>query len=419
MRVAFLNQPITPIRFPVAGDSMGLWHQRVATEWARDDVAVVYSRAARGESRVQERDGVVYCELPGTPGPGLERLATWATRLGEHLGRAPDPLRPGFAARHHRRDYALRAARDASSRGLEAVVITNYSQFAPVVRAAHPKARILLHMQCYWLSQLDARWIEPRLQAADLISGCSRDVAEAVARRFPQHAHKCFGLHNGVDVDRFTPAAAADDAARPPVFLFVGRVSPEKGLHVLLEAFRRVARRHEDVRLRIVGPEAVPPPEFVVALDAEPEVRELVRFYDDSRSYTDQLLEIAGPEIEKRVDFDREIHNDALPDVYRESTALVFPSIWHEPFGIPNVEAMACGVPVVATRSGGIPEIVRHGETGLLVERGDAEGLANAMLTLLEDRSRREAMGRAGREEAVRSFSWSRVAERLRERLEP
>jgi glycosyltransferase involved in cell wall biosynthesis len=72
-------------------------------------------------------------------------------------------------------------------------------------------------------------------------------------------------------------------------------------------------------------------------------------------------------------------------DFYRRATVLVFPSVWQEPFGIPIVEAMACGLPVVSTCSGGIPEIVEHGQTGMLVARGDAEQLALAISQVIDD----------------------------------
>jgi len=80
---------------------------------------------------------------------------------------------------------------------------------------------------------------------------------------------------------------------------------------------------------------------------------------------------------------------------------------------MPIVEAMATGVPIVATRGGGTPELVVDGETGLLVERGDASALAEAILRLLSDEKLRKSMGRAARKRAVELFSWDQIVKNL------
>jgi glycosyltransferase involved in cell wall biosynthesis len=90
----------------------------------------------------------------------------------------------------------------------------------------------------------------------------------------------------------------------------------------------------------------------------------------------------------------------------------VIPSL-EEGFGIPAAEAMGCEVPVVATDAGGLPEVVEHGVTGLVVPRGDANALAEAIGSLLEDAMLRRRMGLAGRERALRLFDWDRTAEQL------
>ena len=101
---------------------------------------------------------------------------------------------------------------------------------------------------------------------------------------------------------------------------------------------------------------------------------------------------------------------------YARAGIFVFPSLWHEPFGIPVIEAMAAGLPVVATRAGALPEVVVDGETGILVERGDSAGLADAIGTLLADPQLRQRMGAAGRRRVQQLFTWDRSVARL-ERL--
>ena len=90
----------------------------------------------------------------------------------------------------------------------------------------------------------------------------------------------------------------------------------------------------------------------------------------------------------------------------------MIPSL-EEGFGIPAAEAMGCETPVVASDAGGLPEVVEHGVTGLIVPRGDSAALADAMGSLLADPARRADMGRAGRERALRLFDWDRTAEQF------
>ena len=102
-----------------------------------------------------------------------------------------------------------------------------------------------------------------------------------------------------------------------------------------------------------------------------------------------------------------------LIEFYRSAHVFVFPSVWDEPFGMPIIEAMACGIPVIATHGGGIPEIIEDGKTGFLVERGDTDGLADAILRLLRDKHLMQSVGEAGRQRATEQFSWDRISEDL------
>ena len=101
-----------------------------------------------------------------------------------------------------------------------------------------------------------------------------------------------------------------------------------------------------------------------------------------------------------------------------EAAVLVFPSVWNEPSGLPTFEAQACGTPVVSTYSGGIPEYVSHGRTGILVARGEATELATAIREVLDNPALARAMGEAGRQRAVEHFSWDVVLRRLADLVE-
>jgi spore coat protein SA len=102
-----------------------------------------------------------------------------------------------------------------------------------------------------------------------------------------------------------------------------------------------------------------------------------------------------------------------LVDLYYSADVFAFAPIWDEGFGIPPVEAMAAGVPIVATRSGAIPETVKDKQTGFLVSKNDPRALAESILKLLRDDDLRRKMGRAARVWVRENFIWDRVAENM------
>jgi glycosyltransferase involved in cell wall biosynthesis len=111
------------------------------------------------------------------------------------------------------------------------------------------------------------------------------------------------------------------------------------------------------------------------------------------------------------------VFHEKLAEYYRSADVFVFPSIWDEPFGIPVIEAMAAGLPVVATRVGGVVETVEDGKTGFLVPPADSHALAEAISALVQDRALRERLGAAGRERALELFSFDSAAAAYENRM--
>jgi len=309
--------------------------------------------------------------------------------------------------------YISRVAWDLKKRRPEVVHLHNFSQFAPVVRYFNPGAKVILHMHCEWLTQIPRRIVEPRLSSVHSLVGCSRYVADTIRQGFPERASSCHAILNGVDVTRFQPQAEQkfEDSNRPPTILFVGRVSPEKGVHVLIEAFSRILREHPLARLEIIGGMGAAPKEFIVDRNPDPLVAAIEGLF--SGDYVEKVKASLGARAASNTTFHGEVSYLELKKWYQTADILVVPSVWNEPFGLPAVEAMACGLPVIAARSGGLPEIVDHGVTGLVVERGDPQALADGMATLLADPGRRREMGRAGRDRVERLFAWELVAEQV------
>jgi starch synthase len=253
-------------------------------------------------------------------------------------------------------------------------------------------------------------WAErTALQSADAIiavsEGMRRDVLTAYPEVFPERVRV---IHNGIDTDEYAPSPGTDvlerhgiDPARPYV-VFVGRITRQKGLVHLL----RAARSFDPGAQLVLCAGAPDTPEI-----AE-EVTGLVRNLSATREGVVWISEmLPRPEVIQ---------------ILTHATVFVCPSVY-EPMGIVNLEAMACETAVVATATGGIPEVVADGSTGLLVpidqgpdgEPYDPETFAAALAErvgrLLGDPALAEEMGKAGRRRAIDHFSWRQIAERTHE----
>jgi starch synthase len=255
-------------------------------------------------------------------------------------------------------------------------------------------------------------WCErTAIEAADAViavsEGMKRDVLTAYPAVDPTRVRV---VYNGIDTEQYRPDPATDvldrlgiDPDRPSV-VYVGRITRQKGLPYLLRAAA-----------------SLPPSAQLVLLAGAPDTPEIGAEVEalatDLRKNREGVVWVQAM-LPKR----------EVIQILTHSTVFVCPSIY-EPMGIVNLEAMACETAVVATATGGIPEVVADGETGLLVpieQVTDGSGtpldpdrfvadLAAALTTVLSDPERAAEMGRAGRRRAVEQFSWSTIAERTME----
>jgi len=198
-------------------------------------------------------------------------------------------------------------------------------------------------------------------------------------------------IRNGIDTSEYRPDPNTDvldhygiDQSRPYV-IFVGRITRQKGVPVLLRAASGLIPEAQLVLL-------------AGAADTPEQLAEVTELVDGLRATRSGVFWI--PEMLPKHD---------VIQLLTHATVFAIPSIY-EPLGIVNLEAMACGTAVVGSRTGGIPEVVADGETGLLVPAGEPEPLAAALNTLLSDPDRAAAMGQAGRKRAVAEFGWPAIA---------
>jgi glycosyltransferase involved in cell wall biosynthesis len=409
LRIAFVHQPWSIVAPPVDNaDSIALWTDRVAHGLRRDHSVLCYSVRAPGQAESSVYDGVEYRRI----GPAYDRYLQYGRALDE-FGLLP-PERSFFGSSWYFRHYARRIAADLQLAGADLVHIHNFSQFVPWIKRRNPHVKIVLHMHADWLIELNRRWLRPRIAASDAIVCCSGYFADGIRRVWPEFADRVHVVYNGVDPNEL--AAIGEEAPRTEDsrrILFVGRVVPEKGVHVLIEAFNDLVEELPDTELAIVGPiPMVWKASFAFHTSKEAMVRELARFR--GAPFAGYVRSRLTPAAAKRVTITGEVRRTELLRHYRDSDLLVLPSIYPEGFGIPIVEAACWGLPTVATRRGGMPEIVLDGETGRLVEAGDAAGLRTAIADLLQDDTGRRRMGQAAHARALQLFTWGRIVEQLR-----
>ena len=211
------------------------------------------------------------------------------------------------------------------------------------------------------------------------------------SRILGKYRNKIVAIPNGIHVDEFDVGYSKEKcrgklglSIDSRMILFVGTLSPHKGPDILIKAMSEIVKEVPDVKLVFVG-------------------------HGGMREELEMLSKKLG--VKKNVKFAGFVEESMKPLYYRAADVFCLPSVMtHEIFGIVNLEAMACSVPIVASKIGGIPDVVRDGENGLLVLPRDSDALADAITYLLEDEDVREKMGKNGRKK-VEDYSWNRVGE--------
>jgi starch synthase len=230
------------------------------------------------------------------------------------------------------------------------------------------------------------------VESATAVIAVSNDMRADVLAAYPAvDPARVHVIRNGIDTQEYSPDGGTDVLARHgidperPIVAYVGRITRQKGLPVLLRAAELLDR---DTQL--------------VLCAGQPDTAEL------------------GSEVTAMVEHLRETRPGVIwlygmlpkPEIIQilsHATVFACPSLY-EPLGIVNLEAMACGAAVVASRVGGIPEVVADAQTGLLVPPGDPALLAAAISSLVSDPARATAMGQLGRQRVAAEFSWASVA---------
>ncbi|GMA49521.1 spore coat protein SA [Alicyclobacillus contaminans] len=274
------------------------------------------------------------------------------------------------------------------------VQVENRPSWVPAIRRMVPHAKIVLNLHSTTFlgpRHISVRQARAVLKSVDAVVTNSRYLQREIRRRFhlSNRDWRAAVIHPGVSLDAFTAMERRKEADPPFRILFVGRVIRQKGVHVLVEAVRQLVKMKIPVRATIIG-------------GTHPWERQYrKRLEQRTRRLPIQWIGFVSP--------------SDLPEWFADADVLVCPSQWDEAFGLVNVEALAAGVPVVASRVGGIPEVITS-ECGVLIrDYRRPEAFAEVFRTLAEHREHLQHLADQTRNRAEQ-FTWRRTG-RAFERL--
>ncbi|MGA2200423.1 MAG: glycosyltransferase family 4 protein [Terriglobales bacterium] len=273
---------------------------------------------------------------------------------------------------------------------VDVVHIHNRPQWAFILRQLGLQGRIVVHLQNDHLGHWTTPMLDALAPAVDAVVTCSTYLRDTFAPRSSSLARKTHVVFNGVNTEVSRPC---ENLREPKTILFVGRFDPEKGVLQLVRAYALVLKDHPDAKLIIGGG---------TGFGTHHETPYVSQVQAMARS----IQQNCGAAIQ----FTGYIHHDRdLPACFQRASVFACPSLFQEPFGLVNAEAMACATAIVGSNRGGIPEVL--GDAGKVVDPENVEGFSSALSELLANPERRRQLGQAGYQRAIQTFDWRVVAQ--------
>lgn len=278
-------------------------------------------------------------------------------------------------------------------RSFDFIQVDNRPRYMAQIKKAFPRTPVSIFLHSLTFVPHTSE-IANCLRKADFIIANSSSLRQKLTFRFPDTAKKIHTVELGVDTSRFRPAKKSEQKASKVKYrirgaftiLFVGRIIPRKGVPVLIKAAHLV-RKHTPVHLIIVG---------------------------KGSSFYIQRLKLQAYKLGVPITFTGKKSHEQVHKIYRAADCFVCPSQKHEAFGLVNVEAMASGVPVIASRNGGIQEVVKHEHNGYLVDHYQKPSeFANYLIRLAKSPALRNKLSANGRSDVLQHFTWSQTSTKL------
>lgn len=281
---------------------------------------------------------------------------------------------------------------------VDIIQVDNRPRSMSRIKEAFPSIPVVLFLHSLTFIPPQNRLITSSLQKADLIVTNSKSLKRAVLRRFPIQAKKITHIALGVDHFRFKPLHETEKQVYYELYglpadrfhiLYVGRLIPQKGISTLIRAIHHLKPGiRSKTHLIIAG-------------------------RTKSKAYRNTLQKLAQ-KLHVSVTFLGEIPHEQIHTLYPLASCMVCPSQKHEAFGLVNIEALSCGIPVIASSNGGMKEIITHGYNGFLVTRyKQAKNFTSHLSHLAQSAELLSLMGDNGRTTVLERYAWQVTAQKL------
>jgi glycosyltransferase involved in cell wall biosynthesis len=401
MKIAYVTQPWDGIG---GGSSLGILTCNLLKRLSVNNETMVFCKT--GKCNFENSDRIKYYYYESR----FDYFISRSLKAFESYNPKKNHLIPYFSLNLYFFFYSFRIAVKLFLEKAEVVHIHNFSQFINIIRFINPKIKIILHMHCEWLSQLNKKMIRRRIKKADIIIGCSQYIRNKIINVFPDLEYKITSVPNATEIREIKKESPAVDN-RVMKILFVGRISPEKGVHTLIEIFNKVVKEIPSVQLDLAGAIKTLPKDFIIKMDQNPAVAGLSRFYNE-KSYYEQLVSFIDPAAMNKIKFHNHLNQAKLSEFYQQADIVVNPSI-SESFGMAVIEANSYGLPVIVSNIGGMDELVQDGVNGYKIDPSDINLFYKRIIELLTDDDKRNAMGKNGEKLIKEFYNWERVSSEL------
>ncbi|MBU5355560.1 glycosyltransferase family 4 protein [Paenibacillus barcinonensis] len=352
---------IAPEKLPLPGNgSVEICILNIARELARRHQVTIISRSVKGSPAIEQIDQITIRRVSAT----------------------------------NAADYTRSVIRLLHTLEVHVIQVDNRPHSMAAIKKAFPHIPVVLYLHSLTFVKPGPGKVAA-LKKADCIAVNSQSLKRRLFQRFPAIKSRLHVVPLGTDIERFRPAVNREEQLRLRknvgltdrfTVLYAGRIIPGKGVDVLIRAIA-LLQKHLTVQLVIAGKG---PQQFIRYL------RKLARKYNVQALFLGQMK------------------HEQIDQLYRSVDCLVCPSQNHEAFGLVNVEAMASGIPVIASDNGGIREIIQSGKNGFLISGyGKPQPFASALSQLASSPALAQSLGECGRETAAAQFSWARTAMHL------